>query len=78
MPSVRRSTFKFDFEVVLYASPSILYSAQSYELFSVPENDFELNHNHLLKRIIVYLQEGMIPGLDLRYMREALHNPTTG
>ncbi len=36
------------------------------------------DHNHLLKRIIACLREGMIPGLDLRYMREALHDPTTG
>lgn len=36
------------------------------------------DHNHLLKRIISCLREGLIPGVDLRYMRDALHNPTTG
>ena len=35
--------FKLDFEVVLYVSNSILHSAQSQELFSALENDFELN-----------------------------------
>ena len=36
------------------------------------------DHNHLLKRIVACLREGHIPGLNLRYMREALHDPTTG
>ena len=36
------------------------------------------DHNHLLKRIISRLREGHIPGIDLRYMRDALHDPTTG
>lgn len=35
-------------------------------------------HDHLLKRIIACLREGLIPGIDLRYMREALHDPSTG
>ena len=34
------------------------------------------DHNHLLKRIIVRLRKGLIPGIDLCYMREALHDPT--
>ena len=36
------------------------------------------DHNHLLKRITVCLREGLIPGIDLRYMREVLHDPSTG
>lgn len=36
------------------------------------------DHNHLLKRIICHLQEGLIPGLDLRFLRDALHDPSTG
>jgi hypothetical protein len=36
------------------------------------------DHNHLLKRIVFCLCEGHIPGLDLRYLNEALHDPDTG
>ena len=36
------------------------------------------DHNHLLKRIISRLREGLIPGLDLRFLRDALHDPSTG
>lgn len=36
------------------------------------------DHNHLLKRIVSCLRDGRIPGIDLRYMREALHDPNTG
>ena len=36
------------------------------------------DHNHLLKRIIASLREGNIPGIDLRFMRDALHDPSTG
>ncbi|CAB3991294.1 Hypothetical predicted protein [Paramuricea clavata] len=36
------------------------------------------DHNHLLKRIISCLREGLIPGVDTRYLRDALHDPSTG
>ncbi len=36
------------------------------------------DHNHLLKRIVSRLREGHIPGLDLRHLRDALHDPSTG
>ena len=36
------------------------------------------DHNHLLKRIVSCLREGHLPGLDLRYLKEALHDPNTG
>ena len=36
------------------------------------------DHNHLLKRVIASLREGNIPGFDLRFMRDALHDPSTG
>lgn len=36
------------------------------------------DHNHLLKRIITRLREGYIPGLDLRSLRDALHDASTG
>ena len=36
------------------------------------------DHNHLLKRIIGCLGEGLIPGIDLRFMIEALHDESTG
>lgn len=36
------------------------------------------DHNHLLKRIVSCLRDGRISGIDLRYMREALHDPNTG
>ena len=36
------------------------------------------DHNHLLKRIISSLREGLIPGIDLRYFRDALNDGTTG
>ena len=37
-----------------------------------------IDHNHLLKRIIGCLREGLIPGIDLRFMREALHDESNG
>ena len=36
------------------------------------------DHNHLLKRIASRLREGYIPGIDLRHLRDALHDPSTG
>lgn len=36
------------------------------------------DHNHLLKRVISRLCEGYIPGIDLRHLRDALHDPSTG
>ncbi len=36
------------------------------------------DHNHLLKRVIASLREGNIPGIDLRFMRDTLHDPSTG
>ena len=36
------------------------------------------DHNHLLKRVVSCLRDGRIPGIDLRYLRDALHDPTTG
>lgn len=36
------------------------------------------DHNHLLKRIVSCLRAGEIPGIDLRYLRDALHDPSTG
>ena len=34
-------------------------------------------HNHLLKRVVSCLRDGRIPGIDLRYLRDALHDPST-
>ena len=36
------------------------------------------DHNHQLKRIISHLHEGLIPGLDLQFLRDAFHDPSTG
>lgn len=36
------------------------------------------DHNHLLKRIIACLREGVIPGIDLCHFRDALHDPQSG
>lgn len=36
------------------------------------------DHNHLLKRVIACLRDGRIPGIDLRFLRDALHDPSTG
>lgn len=36
------------------------------------------DHNHLLKRIIACLREGLIPGVDLCHFRDALHDSQTG
>jgi hypothetical protein len=36
------------------------------------------DHSHLLKCIISCLREGLIPGVDTRYLRDALHDPSTG
>ena len=36
------------------------------------------DHNHLLKRVVSCLRDGRIPGIDLRYLRDALHDPSTG
>ena len=35
------------------------------------------DHDHLLKRIISCLREGLVPGQDLRFLRDALHDPST-
>ena len=51
-----------------------------------PEKDIRTNevvhhredHNHLLKRLISRLREGYIPNFDLRCLREALRDPSTG
>jgi hypothetical protein len=51
-----------------------------------PEKDEDTNeyihhredHNHVLKRLVNCLREGLIPGIDLRYFRDALHDPKTG
>jgi hypothetical protein len=59
--------------------PSVHYLPTAYYFSDTQEYiHHREDHNHLLKRIIACLREGMIPGLDLRYMREALHDPTTG
>jgi hypothetical protein len=36
------------------------------------------DHNHLLKRVCSSLRDGYIPGLDLRHLCDALHDPSTG
>jgi hypothetical protein len=36
------------------------------------------DHNHILKRIVNCLREGLIPGIQLQLLRDALHDPTTG
>lgn len=36
------------------------------------------DHNHLLKRITTCLREGLIPGINQQYLRDALHDPQTG
>ena len=36
------------------------------------------DHNHLLKCIVSRLREGHIPGVDLRHLRDALHDPLSG
>ncbi len=36
------------------------------------------DHNHLLKRIVSCLCNGRIPGVDLRYFRDVLPDPSTG
>ncbi len=36
------------------------------------------DHNHLLKRIVACLHDGRIPGVDLRCLRDALHDANTG
>lgn len=33
------------------------------------------DHNHLLKRIVGCLREGLIPGLQVKFLRDALHDP---
>jgi hypothetical protein len=51
-----------------------------------PEKDEDTNeyvhhredHNHVLKRLVNCLREGVIPGIDLRYFRDALHDANTG
>jgi hypothetical protein len=36
------------------------------------------DHNHILKRITTCARSGYIPKIDLRYFRDALHDPNTG
>lgn len=33
------------------------------------------DHNHLLKRIVGCLREGSIPGFQVKFVRDALHDP---
>ena len=33
------------------------------------------DHNHLLKRIVGYIREGKIPGFNVVFLRDALHDP---
>ena len=33
------------------------------------------DHNHLLKRIVGCLREGLIPGFQVKFLRDALHDP---
>ena len=33
------------------------------------------DHNHSLKRIVGCLREGLIPGLQVKFLRDALHDP---
>ena len=50
-----------------------LYQPETGEFFHHRED-----HNHLLKRIVNCLREGHIPRVDLRYLRDAMHDKTTG
>lgn len=60
--------------------------ADFYNNMYQPEKDTHTNefvhhredHNHLLKRVISRLREGYIPNFDLRCLREALRDPSTG
>lgn len=60
--------------------------ADFYNNLYQPEKDVRTNeyvhhredHNHLLKRVISCLREGYIPNFDLRCLREALHDHSTG
>ena len=33
------------------------------------------DHNHLLKRIVGCLRQGSIPGFQVKFLRDALHDP---
>lgn len=56
------------------------------KFFYQPERDSDTSefiyhredHNHLLKRITTCLREGLIPGINQQYLRDALHDPQTG
>ncbi|XP_028416819.1 uncharacterized protein LOC114541027 [Dendronephthya gigantea] len=60
--------------------------ADFYNFMYQPEKDVRTNeyvhhredHNHLLKRVISRVREGYIPNFDLRCLREALCDPSTG
>lgn len=45
----------------------------------VPDTQEKLHqredHNHLLKRIVGCLREGSIPGFQVKFVRDALHDP---
>lgn len=36
------------------------------------------DHNHLLKRIVGCIREGKIPGFNVVFLRDALHDPGNG
>ena len=59
-----------DFDTYLYQPEKDPTTGES---FHHREDD-----NHLLKRIVACLRDGRIPGLDLRSLRDALHEPSTG
>ena len=60
--------------------------ADFYNYMYQPEKDARTNefvhhredHNHLLKRLISCLRDGRIPHFDLRCLRDALHDASTG
>ena len=56
---------------------SFLYQPEKHETTNERLHHRE-DHNHLLKRVMTCLRNGRIPGVDLRHLREALHDSSTG
>ncbi len=56
---------------------SFLYQPEKHEVSNERLHHRE-DHNHLLKRMVMCLRNGRIPGVDLRHLREALHDSSTG
>jgi len=76
------ATYLFNYKINHHRAMGVDFSKHLY----IPEYDPDTgeffhereDHNHLLKRLTNCLRSGEIPGIDLQYFRDALHDPFSG